>query len=320
MKLTESALARITVPPGKRDTLIFDCTLPGFGIRKFETGRASYFVKYSIGRQQRKITLGPVVPGVLADMRRKAADVLARARLGEDVQAAKKTAREKKGITFGELIPRYLAARQSEMSASYYAATARYLTSHWKTLHARGIDAIGRRDVVAVLDEIAAARGKVAADRAAAAISSLFAWAIDRGYVEATPVLHVKRRANGGGRERVMSESELAMILRAVEGMDDYCHVLRLLILTAQRRSEIADLTWQEIDLARSQIELPSTRTKNKRAHIVPLGKAVLAVIAEVPRRNSRDHLFGGGGRGFQGWSLWKYRLDARLPADMPAW
>jgi integrase len=320
MKLTEVTIAKISVPPNKRDILTFDDSLPGFGIRKFETGRASFFVKFSIGRQQRKITLGPVVPGVLAEMRRKASDILARARLGEDTQAAKKTAREKKSVTFGELIPRYLAAREGEMSPSYLDATRRYLTNHWEPLHARAIEAVARRDVVAALDEIAAARGKVAADRAVAAIGGLFSWLIDRGYVESTPVLRIRRRANGGGRERCLSEGEIKAIWRAVEGMGDYCHVLRLLILTAQRRSEIADLTWQEIDFERRQIELPAGRTKNRRPHILPLSEAALAVIAEVPRRNSRDFLFGEGERGFQGWSRCKIRLNAKLPAGMAPW
>src|SRR5687768_6135899 len=83
-KLTEGFISKITVPNGKRDILSFDDSLPGFGVRKFDTGRSSYFVKYSIGRQLRKITLGPYTPGILSDMRKRASEVLARAKLGED--------------------------------------------------------------------------------------------------------------------------------------------------------------------------------------------------------------------------------------------
>ena len=72
------------MPAGARDVLVFDDALPGFFIRKFESGKASYGVKFNVGRQQRRMALGAVVPGVLGDMRKKAADVLARARLGQD--------------------------------------------------------------------------------------------------------------------------------------------------------------------------------------------------------------------------------------------
>ena len=92
-KLVEGTAARIVVPAGERDVLVFDDSLPGFGIRKFASGKATFFVKYSVGKQQRRLSLGPVVRGMLEETRRKAADVLARARLGEDVQAAKKAAR-----------------------------------------------------------------------------------------------------------------------------------------------------------------------------------------------------------------------------------
>jgi hypothetical protein len=98
-KLLESTIGKIAVPAGKRDILVFDDTLPGFGVRKFASGQASFFVKYNVGQQQRKITLGRVIPGQLAEMRRKAHDVLAKARLGDDVQATKKASRERKKVS-----------------------------------------------------------------------------------------------------------------------------------------------------------------------------------------------------------------------------
>jgi hypothetical protein len=71
-KFFEGYAAQLTVPAGKRDVQVFDDDLPGFGIRKFDSGRASYFVKYNVGAQQRRLTLGAVVSGNLADMRKKA--------------------------------------------------------------------------------------------------------------------------------------------------------------------------------------------------------------------------------------------------------
>ena len=60
----EGSATKIRVPAGKRDVQVFDASLPGFGIRKFASGKAFYVVKYTVGSQQRKLSLGPVVPGV----------------------------------------------------------------------------------------------------------------------------------------------------------------------------------------------------------------------------------------------------------------
>ena len=102
-RLIEGSANKIVVPLGKRDVLVFDEQLPGFGIRKFDSGKASYFVKYNVGPQQRRITLGAVVPGVLSEMRRKASDILARARLGQDVAAEKRAVAAKRSVVLGDL-------------------------------------------------------------------------------------------------------------------------------------------------------------------------------------------------------------------------
>ena len=53
-KFMEGYAARLRVPPGARDVLVFDDALPGFFIRKFQSGKASYGVKYNVGAQQRR--------------------------------------------------------------------------------------------------------------------------------------------------------------------------------------------------------------------------------------------------------------------------
>jgi hypothetical protein len=114
VKLVEGLADRLTVPSGKRDTQVFDDDLPGFGLRKFDSGRASYFVKFNIGPQQRRLTLGAVVRGNLREMRLEASRILAKARLGTDVVALKRVAAAKCAVTVGDLVPKYLeSARPS---------------------------------------------------------------------------------------------------------------------------------------------------------------------------------------------------------------
>jgi len=330
-KFMEGYAARLRVPAGTRDVLVFDDALPGFFIRKFESGKASYGVKYTVGTQQRRLTLGAVVPGVLAEMRRKASDVLARARLGQDVVGAKLAAVGKRTITLGEVVPRYLAAREGELRPKSYAETQRYLERAWHPLHDHAIDAITRQNIVAVIDDLARDNGKVAADRARLALSTLFAWSVDRGYCDANPTMGIQARAQQANRSRVLTEGELISVWKACLD-DDYGRIVRLLILTGQRRAEIGDLEWIEIDTDKRQIELPEARTKNGRAHIVPLSDEVLAILSGVEREEGRDLVFGRGGGGFSGWSKAKGELDARISKaraqtahkaggkPMPAW
>lgn len=319
-KLTEGYAAKLVVPSGKRDIQVFDDALPGFGIRKFESGRAFYFVKFAVGKQQRKLSLGPVVPGVFGDTRKRAAEILTRARIGQDVVAEKREAAAKPPrAPLGPLVAKYLRDRESGIRAATYVEFNRYLLRYWKPLHEQAIDKIQRRDIVSVLDEIADQHGKTSADRARTALSAFFAWAIDRGYLDLNPVQNIAPRAQNAARSRVLSEAELSAVWKAC-GDDDHGRIVRLLLLTGQRRSEIGDLDWKEVSLDKRQIDLPETRTKNGRAHIVPLSDEAVSLLSSAPRQEMRQHVFGVGLRGFQGWSKAKLALDSRLPKDMSVW
>jgi Arm DNA-binding domain len=91
----------------------FDDSCPGFGVRKQPSGHTAFFVKYSIGTQQRR-TLGPFVAGTLDRIRKEATLVLAKAKLGTDVVGEARKARQEaeQERTLGELVPVYLALRE----------------------------------------------------------------------------------------------------------------------------------------------------------------------------------------------------------------
>jgi integrase len=311
-RLIEGYVSRLTVPAGQRDVLVFDDTLPGFGIRKFASGRATYIVKYNVGPQQRRHSLGPVVHGNLKAMRLEASAILAKARLGRDVAAEKRAAASKNTITLGEIVPRYLEARASELRPKTLSEVTRYIERSFKRLHKQPVDGVTRQHIVSVIDDLETANGKVAADRARTALSAFFAWAIDRGYLDANPTLNIKARAGGESRVRVLSLNELAEVWEGCAD-DDYGHIVQLLILTGQRRNEIGELGLSEYNAEARQIDLPAARTKNNRPHIVPLSDEAIAILRAIPRRQKRDLVFGSGAGGFGGWSKSKAALDARI-------
>ena len=85
-------------------------------------------------------------------------------------------------------------------------------------------------------------------------------------------------------------------------GQDRYSDIVRLLLLTGQRRGA-------EIDFATGMIVLPAERVKNSREHSLPLSRQALVILERQPRRNSSDFVFDG----FNDWDNAKQRLDQRL-------
>lgn len=331
--LIEGYADGIVVPAGQRDVLVFDDghkdAVPGFGIRKFASGRASYIVKYSIGPRQRRQTLGVVSRGNLKSMRLIASEVKARARLGQDIISEERAAQKRANPqTLGQIAPTYLAVKKQQMRLRSFAEVERHILQIWKPLHKRAVGAISRADVVEVINNLEHSRGKVAVDRARTSLSTFFAWMIDRGYCTANPTIDIKSRANKASRSRVLTDAELAEVWRACCD-DDYGRIVRLLMLTGQRKSELGNLSTGELDFGRRQIELPGSRTRNGRPHIVPLSEAAVGILqASVARTEDRDLVFGTGAGGFSGWSKAKRELDTRIAHSrkeagskaMPSW
>lgn len=310
-KLCEGYAGRILVPAGSRDVQVFDDDLPGFGIRKFGSGKASYFVKFNIGAKQRRLTLGAVVKGNFAEMRKRASTVLAKARLGQDA-VEEKLASIGEGKTLAELVPIYLEERRADLRARTHLEVSRHLKVHWKPLHPLRVKAVRREDIIRVIDDLVDCNGKGAADRARSALSTFFAWTIDRNFRDANPTLAIKSRGSNAGRNRVLSEAELVEVWQACLD-DDYGRIVRLLILTLQRRTEIGDLADSELSYLESRILLSEHRTKNGRPHVIPLSGLACEILKSVERRKDRDLLFGQGIGGFSGWSKAKGDLDSRI-------
>lgn len=324
-ELREGIFSKLIVPPGAKDLLVHDTKLPGFGLRLFASRKGHYFCRYQIGNRQVRTKLGPIEGNTVADMRKRAAIMLTEARAGVDVVANRKAAKKvasNKPETIGELIEKYLAARRPKLRPRYHIEITRHLRTDWEPLHAMGLADVTRKHVVRVVDDVALEKGDTAADRARSALSAFYVWCIDRGHIDTTPVFRIKPRAEGGGRDRVLSVPELVAVWNATSGKDDGSRIVRLLILTGQRRTEIGHLQWSEINLSERRIELPAERTKNKKPSLVFLSDEALACLPE--RRNSTSFLFGKKGKGFFKWAQAKIAVDgcvaSALGAPLPHW
>jgi integrase len=112
-------------------------------------------------------------------------------------------------------------------------------------------------------------------------------------------------------------------VWRSAEGLGwPFGRAVQLLALTGQRRSEVAEMRWKEIDFEARTWTLPRERAKNDQAHTVPLSDPVIAILTSVPRvAGNGGYVFSTRGEApISGFAKAKERLDNALPADMPAW
>jgi integrase len=194
-----------------------------------------------------------------------------------------------------------------------YRSEERYLLEHFQQLHAIPLTRIDRRTVAARLSEIATSSGPSAADRARASLSAFLSWTAKEGLVETNPVAFTNTHRVRKARDRVLSQAELVEVWRAA-GDDAYGTIVKLLILTGQRREEIGALPWHEIDFPARLIRLSGERTKNHRPHDVPLSEPAVALLQAMPRIGA--FVFGGtASHGFSSFTEGKAKLDQRLAA-----
>ena len=307
MKLSASIIESLTCPPGRSDTTFFDDSLPGFGLRCRASGVRRWVIQYELHGHTRRITIGPPEILGIEEARRIARQHLAKKTLGHDPAIEKAEARRAVRQTLGSLVENYLADRRDKIRPSSMREFERYLLRWWKPLHPLPISKITRADIAAHLSG-----QPVAAGQARSALMGFFSWAIKRGYLDVNPAIetaipdeHIKPR------ERVLSMGEVAAIWKACDGPYAYDTIIRLLIVTGCRRSEIGSMRWSELDRGNGTLTIAADRAKSGRNHTLPLSDLAWRLIDDWAGRGAfPDRVFSA--KGFGAWGVGKRALDVR--------
>jgi integrase len=317
MKLDANAIAAIDLG-GKRDLIVFDEEISGFGLRLRASGgrvRRSWIAQYRANGRTRRMLIGPVEKVAPAAARAAARKILAGVALGGDPQGSKAQGRREAARTVRSTIDVYLQARQGELRPGSYRIARLYLTGpYFKSLHPLAVSSVLRADVAAAVRAIATRHSSVTAAAARRQISAFFGWTIAEGLLGngANPVDGSFNPDGSTARDRVLSDDEIRAIWIACPD-DAFGKIVRLLILLGSRRQEIGGMRFSELDLNAGAWALPAERSKNKRSHTIALPAAALNIIRSVPR-SARDHLFGDRAEaGFTDWTACKRELDQRL-------
>jgi integrase len=312
VRFTAQSTDGLKLKAGETDRIWFDDVVPGFGLRVRDTGSRSWVFQYKIGAKTRRLVIGQASAIKLARAREIAGEHHAKVKLGRDPAGEKRAQVQRASHTFDALVKKYLDQQRTELRPGSYDEVARHLEKHAAPLHAFPLDTIDQRIIADRLGSIEKNSGAVTANRARSTMSAMFSWAMREGLAATNPVANTNKRAERP-RDRVLKDPELRLVWQALsEGQ--YGAIIKLLMLTAQRVSEIAGLRWSEIDFDRGVISLPGERTKNARPHEIPMAPTVRALLQAQPKIDGRDLVFGQPGGGpFSGLSGCKERLDARI-------
>jgi integrase len=189
----------------------------------------------------------------------------------------------------------------------------------------RAIAEITPRDVRAIIKAVKDRGAPYQAHNLLVLARRLFSWAIDQHVygLETSPCDRLKPKAIIGpkaARTRIFTDREWRAFWNATEAMlYPYGPLFRVLALTGQRRSEVAEARWREFDLAAKLWTIPPQRMKADAAHVVPLTVPVLAILESLPRFDGGDYLFTstGGGKPISGFNRAKRALDSKMMAAL---
>lgn len=314
-KLTAAFWKTATASPGAERTVYWDAGQPSFGLMVTAAGHRSGVVQYRANGVSRRYTL-PHALG-LEGARRQARAILGQAARGQDPVLERRKADATGKNTLRAIAERYLhregdklrttARRKADLERLIYPA-----------LGDKQIDAIRRSDIVALLDDIEDQRGSVMADQALKTLRRILNWHASRSDDFRSPIVRgmARIKPQERARTRILTDDEMRGVWRAAEGFPGpWKQFIQILLLTAARRNEVADMTWGEI--SGDEWTIPAGRYKTGASVTLPLSSAAMKVLSEIPRIG--EHVFTTGGRGpIRAFSHFKLRLD--LASEVRGW
>ncbi len=265
---------------------VWDERVPGFGLRVSKAGTKTFMLIYRHRGRSRRLTLGryPILP--LADARDKAIDALRQVNTGTDpILEAEKI--DDASYQFDAVVDDYVerhckihnkpsTARESER------ALKKHFVTEWGK---RDIRDIQPNHINKILDALIDKGTPSEANHALGVIKTLFRWCVDRDMLAISPCQKVRKPAKLNSRSRVLTDVELVKVWHAFEAEGyPFGYMGKLLVLTGQRRGEVTEMRWNQIDEARKTWTIPATLAKNNREHVLPLSDAAMAILRTVPR------------------------------------
>ena len=266
----------------------------GLGIRVTPKGRKSWTFVYRFDGTQKRMVFGTYPRMGLADARVALDEAKRKLERGIDpgLELAEEREAERNAETIADLVEEYLQRHARKVMKPTSAQEDerqlnREVVPEWGQRPAKDIT---RRDIIKLLDRIEDRGSLVMRNRTAGLLSRVFRFAMDRGIVDASPAVGI-RRLDEQARDRFLSRGEIQAFWVGLDKADMTPQLrvaLRFLLVTGQRRAEVAGTLRSEIDDAEALWRLPADRTKNGRPHLLPLPPLAMELVKEADAGRSK--------------------------------
>jgi integrase len=293
-----------------------DPELPGFYVRVQPTGAKSFAaVTNDPNGKQVWVTIGPVTLYNVEEAREKARETLKAIRGGEG------TGPETFLSVSGQWLKRHVANNGLRSRAEIERVLTKYILPAWS---GRDFASIRRSDVTALLDKIEDRNGPRQADYALAIVSAICNWFAARNDAYSSPIVRGMKRVapDARKRERTLADDELRPIWKALAPGETFGDLFKMLLLTAQRREQVATMAWADID-DDGVWTVPSESRGKGTGDRLQLPRAVLDVLKHRARFDGNPYVFAASRRGkskrethFSGYSKAKAALDKKLKEE----
>jgi integrase len=261
--------------------------IKAFGIRVGKRTK-TFFVGVRINGKYRRISLGQydedgLVGLSLKQARDRAYDVVKDAQAG--ITPETKQRRDSRG-TFGAVCEAYMIDHAHSLRSRY--EMQRYINKDLAVWHARQMREITRGDIKELI-RVKARTAPIAANRLMSLVSRIFNWALKEELIDSSPAMRLDRPGKEVERDRNLTSDEIRIVWNGFDRLGyPFGHLFKLLLVTGQRRGEVAGMKWSEI--SEDGWKLPNERSKNGKGHLIPLTGLAREIIATCPQ--IADHVF----------------------------
>jgi integrase len=311
-KITKRSVDAAVVP-ARADSFLWDTDIRGFGLRVTPKGVKSYVLQFRVrNRPARRLTIGRHgSPWTVDSARDEARRLLFVVRQGVDpVEAQRRTAQLESSLEFADYARRfrddYLKCEWKDSWSLAYRRLEQHVTPRFA---GRSLTSIERFEITALLDSLR--HQPALAISTFAVLRKLFRWAVGRGDLQSSPMTDMTAPTAQKARSRLLTNAELIAVWGAsFELNSPFGSFVRLLIITLQRRNEVAGLKWSELSQSRRMWTLPAARAKNEKEHLVPLSNLALAEFDALGWARKGFVLTTTGRSAISGFSKAKAALD----------
>jgi integrase len=286
--------------PADRNTTTFDESVVGFGVRVNASGSRNFVFNYRLrSGRERRMTIGAFGAWSTVAARAEAKRLQARVDLGEDPLAEIQSERDAQ--TMADLFARYQEEHLPRKSKGSIANDKCMIAKWLSGMRALKVAEVSHGDIDAIHRRITRAGHPTNANRAVALLSKMFSLAMKWGWRSDNPTLHVERNREQP-RSRYLTEDELSRLKVALASYEhsQSADAIRLLLLTGARKSEVLAATWDQFDLEAGIWTKPSSHTKQRREHRIPLSAGAVDLLHELHAPNGKSQFLFPLGAGHQ--------------------